>query len=282
MTVLHACAYSEQRLLLHTMTISLVVALVVGGLSLFVTPWGMNRVEQIFERQSRLTEFEMLLPGRFQSLSSGTRVTYTERLSDDKKTMFGVFISEQSDDGVQILRAERGTQQIDPETGERFLILHRGVRYLGTPGQADYQVTHFGTYGLLIEGAVAEARTIRDEAIPTRTLWQDDSPKARALLQWRLSIPVLVPIVTLFALSFSRVNPRQGRFVHLFPAMMFYVLYLGLLIVLRKKIEDQKVPEWVGLWLVHGGFLLLGLALRLKDRVGLRRTGTFSAPTVSA
>ncbi len=269
MTVLHACAYSERRLMLHTLAISLFVALCVAALSLYVTPWGMNKVEKIFEDQSRLTEFEMLLPGRFQSLSSGQRVTYTERLSDDKRTMYGVFISEESENQVQILRAHSGTQHIDATSGQRFLVLHNGVRYLGRPGYADDQVTRFDTYGLVIDNGVAEARKIKDEAIPTAALWGDESPKARALLQWRISIPLLVPIVTLFALSFSRVNPRQGRFVHLFPAMMFYVIYLGLLIVLRKKIEDQKVPEWLGLWVVHSVFLLAGLLLRYKVPLGL-------------
>ena len=267
MTVLHACAYSDRRLMVHTLAISLVVAVLVGFLSLYLTPWGMNKVEDIFSEQAKLTEFEMLIPGRFQSLPSGNRVTYTERLSEDKRTLYGVFISEQTDKGLQVLVAARGTQRIDAETGERFLILHEGSRYSGNPGQPNYQITRFDRYSILIDSGIAEERKDKVEFAPSLQLWRDDTPKANALLQWRISLPLLVPIVTLFALSFSRVNPRQGRFVHLFPAMMFYVIYLGLLIVVRRRMEDQKLPEGVGLWVVHAFFLGLGILVRYRDEL---------------
>jgi lipopolysaccharide export system permease protein len=285
MTVLHACAYSDRRLMVHTLSISMLVAVLVGFLSLYLTPWGMTKVEDIFSEQAKLTEFEMLLPGRFQSLKSGNRVTYTERLSEDKRTMYGVFISEQTDKGLQVLVADRGTQRIDEETGERFLILHDGRRFYGSPGQPNYQVTRFDRYGILIDSGMAEERNDKLDYAPTLQLIQDDSPEAKALLEWRISLPLLVPIVTLFALSFSRVNPRQGRFVHLFPAMMFYVIYLGLLIVVRRRMEDQKLPEGVGLWVVHAFFLGLGILVRYRDKVvrvlqrWLRRSGVEGVPS---
>ncbi len=94
MTVLLACGVSEGELLQKTLVGAMPVMLVVGAMSLFVSPWGMNQVEQIFNEQRKATEFEMLAPGRFQDFSSGGRVTYTEALSDDKRQLQGVFIAE--------------------------------------------------------------------------------------------------------------------------------------------------------------------------------------------
>jgi len=266
MTVLHACGLSEKRLLGMSLCFSLLVALLVGSMSLYVSPWGMQQVEKLFAEQSKVTAFEVLFPGRFQSLQSGERVTYMESLSDDKNTMFNVFISDNASKGdvLNVIYAKSGTQRIDPKTGERFLVLHDGAQYEGRPGQPDYHVVSFDSYGIKIEEPDAEKRSIKAEAIATRTLINANDLESKALLQWRISLPLLVPIITLLAVSVSRVNPRQGRFFHLFPAMLIYVSYLGLLIVARKNLVKGELPESVGLWGVHAVFF--GFSLLLLSR----------------
>lgn len=269
MTVLHACGYSNRRLLVVTLSYSCVVMLFVGALSLFFTPLGMQKVETLLYEQSKLTEFEMLFPGKFQSFKSGASTTYAESLSDDKKTMYNVFISEKSEKNntQNLVYAKSGTQRIDAQTGERFLELHHGASYEGRPGALDYHVVEFESYGVLIEEESEEQGAVKAEAISTKVLWQADDLESKALLQWRISLPLLVPIITLLAVSVSRVNPRQGRFFHLFPAMMLYVGYLGLLIVARKSIEKGELPYWIGLWSVHLLFFLLSVILLSKDKV---------------
>ena len=91
---------------------------------------------------------------------------------------------------------------------------------------------------------------------------KSDNLEDRALLHWRFSLPLIVPIVTLLAVRLSRVNPRQGRFFHLLPAMLVYITYLGLLIVARDALADGKVPEWIGMLWVHALFLAFGLWLQ--------------------
>lgn len=263
MTVLFACGVSDRQVLKQTLIGSGLVMLAVGAMSLYVSPWGMEQVERIFNEQRKATEFEMLAPGRFQDLSSGERVTYTEALSDDKRQLQGVFIAEISRDkpGISIVTAEVGSQLVDSETGSRFLILEEGARYEGVPGQLDYQVTTFDAYGLKVLAGDARDREL-EEAVSTLELMASDRPEDRAMLHWRFSLPLIVPIVTLLAVRLSRVNPRQGRFFHLLPAMLVYILYLGLLIVARDALADGKVPEWIGMLWVHALFLALGLWLQ--------------------
>lgn len=269
MTVLFACGMSERRLVYLTMGTSLIVMFLVGSLSLVVSPWGMQNVEKIFRDQSKLTEFEMLAPGRFQELKTGQRVTYTESLSDDKKELQGVFISEKATDGQSLIltTAETGTQFVDPETGSRFLVLHNGKRFQGMPGELDYNVIEFKSYGLKIAEPPEQRRGRKDESIGTLELWESDNPKYKALLQWRISLPMLVPIVTLLAISLSRVNPRQGRFFHLFPAMLIYITYLGLLIVARNALGKEKIPTWLGVWWVHLLFFTIAMGLLSKGAI---------------
>lgn len=282
MTVLFACGVSEGQLLKKTLIGAVPVMLVVGAMSLFVSPWGMKQVERIFNEQRKATEFEMLSPGRFQDFTSGNRVTYTEALSEDKKQLQGVFIAEydRNGEGVTLITAKSGSQLIDAETGSRFLILEDGGRFQGTPGRLDYNETRFEAYGLKILSGEEGTREL-EEGISTLALLSSEDPEQRALLHWRVSLPLIVPIVTLLAVRLSRVNPRQGRFFHLLPAMLVYITYLGLLIVARDALADQKVPEWIGMLWVHTLFLALGLWLQFGPswlhRRRIEREGSASA-----
>ncbi len=271
MTVLMACGLSPAQLIKLTMGSALVVMAIVAAMSLYVTPWGVQQVEKIFEDQSKITEFELLAPGRFQPLRSGARVTYTESLSDDKREMRNVFIAERSQTGggLSVILAETGTQRVDEVTGERFIVLHQGARFQGQPGHLDYRLVEFDEYGVKIAEPTAEQRNTKDEAIPTQELLGSTTPKHQAILQWRISLPLLVPVVALLALPLSRVNPRQGRFFQLLPAMLIYIAYLGLLITARDLLQKERIPFWLGLWWVHG--LFLGIALLLQFGGDLRR-----------
>lgn len=262
MTVLFACGVSDRQLIALSMGSGLLITGIVAALSLYITPLGMQQVDRIFTEQSQMTEFEMLAPGRFQSIGGGERVTYTEAMSDNKRELYNVFLAEggRHGDSVVLMMADKGTQIVD-EDGERFLVLHNGSRFEGHPGGVSFDATTFDAYGMRIEvpGNGYERRS--EEAIPTQALRRSDNPENRALFHWRVALPVLVPIVTLLAVRLSRVNPRQGRFFHLLPAILLYISYLALLIVGRDGIASGSMPDWLGLWWVHGIYLLLALVL---------------------
>tara|TARA_R110001592_G_scaffold69367_7_gene212595 strand:+ start:4302 stop:5372 length:1071 start_codon:yes stop_codon:yes gene_type:complete len=268
MTVLHACGFSQRRLVVTSLIYSLIVAILVGAMSLFLSPLGFQNVDRLLAEQSKKTEFEMLLPGRFQSFDSVKSVVYTESISNDKKIMNNVFIAAktENDQLLNLIYAATGSQEIDAN-GDRYLILNNGTRYLGKPGELNYQSIEFQSYGMKIEEVDGAEASIDHESMSSIDLWYEDTLEARALLQWRISLPLILPIMTLLAVSISRVNPRQGRFAHLFPAMLVYIAYLGLLIVARKSLTKGELPEWVGLWGVHVLFISISILLLQKERL---------------
>jgi lipopolysaccharide export system permease protein len=182
--------------------------------------------------------------------------------------MRNVFIAARThdEDMTNLIYAESGIQRIEPD-GERYLLLQNGTRYLGRPGELDYQSIAFSQYGMKIEETDVEAGSVDREAMSTKDLLSEQDLESVSLLQWRMSLPLLVPVMTLLAVSISRVNPRQGRFAHLFPAMLIYVAYLGLLIVARKNLAKGELPDWLGLWGVHLIFLLISLILLQKEKL---------------
>lgn len=286
MTVLSATGMSQQRLVCMTLFPATLVALIVAWLSLSLAPQGANQFQLLLNKQDALTEFDTLEPGRFQALRDGTRVTYTERMSDDRVNLAGVFISQKNissnnkDRGISVLVAEKGRQEIRPD-GNRYLILDNGYRYDGSPGQADYRAIKYDEYGVLLpKPDVSDEVTDRD-AMPTSTLIGSDDIRLRAELQWRMSLPLLVFIVTLMAVPLARVNPRQGRFLKLLPAILLYMGYLTILIAARGALDKGKIPAVFGLWWVHGIFLSIGLGLLYWEPLRLKRASRRSALEVA-
>ena len=84
-----------------------------------------------------------------------------------------------------------------------------------------------------------------------------------------IGLPLLVFVVTLLAVPLSKVNPRQGRFLKLLPAIFLYMAYLGLLIAARGALDKGRLPTGLGLWWVHGIFLAIGLLLLYWERLSL-------------
>ncbi|MEO9332852.1 MAG: LPS export ABC transporter permease LptF [Pseudomonas sp.] len=275
MTVLSATGVSQQRLTAYSMAPALIVALLVGWLSLGLAPQGVASVARILNEQDALTELDTLVPGRFQSLRDGSRVTYSQELSPDRSELRGVFMSEKrfstdgrSERGITVLVAESGRQEIQDD-GSRYLILENGYRYDGEPGEADYRAIQYDTYGVLLPKPEVAIEASEREATPTRELLGSSDPRMQAELQWRLSLPLLVFIVTLLAVPLSKVNPRQGRFLKLLPAIFLYMAYLGLLIAARGALDKGRLPAALGLWWVHGIFFAVGLLLLYWERLSL-------------
>lgn len=272
MVVLQACGMSPARLMGLTLVLALIVMTATGVLSLWLKPLGEARVEQLFTRQQNLTEFDTLVPGRFQNLRSGERVTYTQQLADDG-TLRDLFMHElegRFDYGLQggaTIRADSGETRVD-EHGNRFLVLRDGTRYDGRPGDEAWRVIQYEEYGQLIEREVTrQIEYHRRSAVPTAELLVRDGPQAISELQWRFSIIFLVPVVALMAVPLARVNPRQGRFTRLVPGLLFCFLYVISLSAMRAAVEKEQVSPQPGLLLVHVVFVALVVLLYHADRI---------------
>lgn len=278
-TVLTATGVSQQRLMLYTLAPATLVALLSALLSFSLTPQGVREVATILQQQDALTEFDTLVPGRFQSMKGGSRVTYTEELSNGREQLQGVFISEQqvgnkarrgskTDAGISVLAAQSGHQVVQ-EDGSRYLILEDGYRYDGQPGAADYRMIKYDTYAILLPKPSVDLAVSDRESMTTSELWDSPQQRMKTELHWRISMPVLAFIVTLLAVPLAKVNPRQGRFFKLLPAIFLYMAYLGLLIASRDALDKGRIPNVLGMWPVHALFLLIGLLLLYWENIRL-------------
>ncbi len=263
MTVLNACGVEPDKLQKYTLGSALLTAVVVAVLSLWMAPWGQAQVEAILKDQESVNEFDTLVPGRFQLSTSGRRVTYTAELLDNRTRLKGIFISESSkgtgSKSESIVVAEKGKQYIDPDSGDRFLLLENGYRYEGVPGEANYRRIQFEQYGARIRESSVRQRVNKIEAVPTAELINSDRIEYRAQLHWRLSLPALCLVVSILAVPLSKVNPRQGRYTRLLPCILLYLAYVSILSATRSGLEKGDLESPLLLWSVHLVFLLVAL-----------------------
>lgn len=286
MTVMSACGLSTRRLAVFTLVPASAVALLVLGLSLYASPLGIAKVQEIFQDAKNSSGLEMLVAGRFRIDKKSGRVTYVERL-DDKQVMEEVFSAEQSkdkhDDKLSVVLAERATiQNIEQHSG-RYLVLENGFQYLGKPGSQELRVTKFDQFGQLIKQAKSSSNIYKKaDARSTEQLLASTKLEDKATLQWRFSLGILVPIVALIAQALSQTNHRRGRYVKMLPAFLIYIIYIVLLSAARDGIEKGQIPlEW-GMWWVHGVFLIIALCLLFGADVWRRLRSQSAAMTASS
>jgi len=264
MVVLRACGISQRRLVLYSLGPAGVTAVLVGALSLWIAPSTTLLSNGIFKQQEQNSELDTLSPGRFQVLPSGNRVTYTEELTDERRQMQEVFISERDRFGRLIVVVSESGRQVMQDDG-RFLVLKDGYRYEGVPGQANYRKIEFGEYGVRMPDKGLAERVSAMEAIPTLELIGNDNPKYVAQLHWRISLPVLALVVTLMAVPLSHTNPRQGRYAKLIPSILMYLTYLTLLTSARGQVEDGDSSVAL-IWLIHLIFIAVAANLIFAER----------------
>ncbi|MFC7369639.1 MULTISPECIES: LPS export ABC transporter permease LptF [Vreelandella] len=274
-TVMVACGMSPTRLLRVTLLPASVVAVLVGLCSLWLTPAGALQTEAVLEEQRSRLDVSVLAPGRFQDFGGG-RTAYISSFSSDGTEMQEVLVHEQAASGADVThdyvtRAGSGYQETSMETGSRFLVLKDGERYGITPGKQAAERLTFERYTLRLGLSRNRQELDSLEYASTNALWNDTDPRAKAQFQWRVGLPLMVFILALLAQPLSRVNPRQGRFAKLLPAVFLYVAYLSLLLAAVDAIGSGALPVAIGVWPVHILFLGLGgLLLWRSQRKGMR------------
>jgi lipopolysaccharide export system permease protein len=259
MTVLRSCGFSTGRLVAYTLAPAAIITIVVMILSLFVSPMGINKVQRMIKDAGAARNVEGLLAAQFQVDKGSGRVTYFERQGEGRAQMQQVFIARKvpgKDRELEIVVAEQG--HIERAEGSRMVIMDNGHRYIGEPGELDYSITQFSEMGQRVFDSAPGSYSLKEDAVSTAELLQNQQSKSyRATLYWRFALIVLVPVVAILALSFSRTNPRRGRYAAMFPAFIVYLLYLVALNAARDFVEKGNEFPSFALWWVHVPFMLL-------------------------
>jgi lipopolysaccharide export system permease protein len=108
-----------------------------------------------------------------------------------------------------------------------------------------------------------KSKTRGVDALPTSQLIGVNDSKHQAELQWRIAIPVSILLITFMAVPMAKVNPRQGRYSKLLPALALYLAFFLLLSASKSLIEDGVLP-YFAMWGVQILFFVIGVVLHLQ------------------
>jgi lipopolysaccharide export system permease protein len=280
-TAMAAAGVSPAQLLRAVLGLALVAAAVSMVLSLFLGPSAGAIAEGAKREAEASAEVTTLVGGRFKALAEGDRVFYAQGVSPDRARLDNVYVHIHDTARRATLSSSDGLQEVDPTTGDRFLVLVNGYRYQGEAGLADYTVTRFDRHAVRVERGQREARPFQPYTVPTLELLAADSPLLQAELQWRLSSPLSVILLGAVAALLARSAPREGRYGRLFTAVLVYFVYSNLLAVAKTLVEQGRLPTWIGVWPAHLAVVLavVGVVLHRSARGGrLLRARRRSSP----
>ncbi|OOZ36804.1 LPS export ABC transporter permease LptF [Solemya velesiana gill symbiont] len=260
MTAMSASGVSAIRIFRSFIIAALPISLLVAWLTLDLLPWVNFSKEQIRQAQDDASkELAASVAGRFNESSKGDLIFYAEEMSDDRSRLRNVFIQNRQHGRAGLITATEGYQYIDPDTGDDFLVLTRGIRYEGEPGSADYSIGEFDKYAFRLGSNDDENEPLPFKAMPTRELMGSKNIRKRAEFEYRLMFPFAVIVFTLLSIPLSKSLPWEGVYGRLVLAILFYFIFLNLQAVSENWMVSGTTAAWMGRWWVHPFMLFLGL-----------------------
>ena len=257
MAAMGACGIGFRRLYRPLLMVALPVTLLMLLLTLYVMPYIAQQGQLIKAGIESRSELSGLAPGRFNESQDGNAILFLERQSDDGRYMENIFLHREEQRQINVETALKARRYTDSQ-GRNFMLFENGQYYQGTPGESDYRITRYEKHGIHIPENQLVQKITRNDALSTAEIWQSDKPYHRAELQWRLSIPLAALLLAILALPLSYTTPRKGRYSKLALAILIYLMYSNLLGVGQTWVERQMVPQWLGIWWVHGfAFMLI-------------------------
>jgi lipopolysaccharide export system permease protein len=239
-------------------------------MSLVISPWAAQRSEQFRTRVDARDEISRVTPGVFGESSNRERVFFVESITGDETMVRNVFVSSVQQQRSGIMVSRTGHLETAPN-GDRFLVLGKGRRYEGNPGEAEFRVMEFDRYAMRIDPKEGEQPEATLKSLPTLELLRNPINTNLSELLWRLGVPISALILAVLAIPLSFVNPRAGRSINLLFALVIYVLYSNLLSVSQARVAQDRLSFSLAVWLVHA--VMLGVVLVMfAHRMGwLRR-----------
>lgn len=265
MVILQSGGMSTQRLLGWLALPISVLTLSVASLSFWLAPAAEYSLEQSMDQLRQQTGFSALQPGTFMTDNKNDWVVYGEGLAEDDQTILNAFVHRSLATGEQItVWAERGRKAPTSAQGQQLLSLYNGRRYVGEPGQSNFEVMNFEEFHITLDVDAVLERVTDIEATPTVDLL--DNAEHQAELHWRIAMPLFFLIVSALAIGVAPVKPRQGPYAQMARGLLWIVAYYIAMIANRWAISEGRIPDELGLWLVH--IIFAAIALRLISQLG--------------
>ncbi|ELA09496.1 permease YjgP/YjgQ [Moraxella macacae 0408225] len=273
MSVLFSSGQSRGRITGLMLPLILLLFLLEAGISLWAKPYGVAKTEKIWQTQSLNNAFDLVKPKTF--INSGNYHVYVDSMDKNTRTLNDIYIVQKAPKTATkdvIITAKQAKQSLG-YANDSFtrLVLLSGKRYEIDTDNRIYNQTHFERYQISIaKPNRADQQTENVIAQSTKQLlanWQKSTVQAE--LGYRFSLPFLIVIASMLATPLAQVEPRQGRWLRLLPAILVFVAVAVSVISLKTGVSKQKFSVAAYAWFVIA-VMLLCLWLNWQQRIVYR------------
>jgi len=258
MVIFHANGISSKQLVKMYVPQMLFFFIFLLLLALYVVPLASRTSERMVLDASKDVSLMGLKEGVFQELSGSNSIIYVRKINVEENRLENIFINVKHENRVDTLTAEYGYQYEDAATKQRYISLFNGFRNEGIPGSKKYQLMRFEVNDIKLPKLKGKSVDVDEDGKTLKELINSDRPIDKAEIHKRISPAIVVVVLILLAISISKTSPRDGKIINLILGLIIYIVYLNLLTIGLSLIAQNKVPQWIGVWWVHGIFIAYG------------------------
>ncbi len=256
--VLNSLGLGDKHFIVFIQPVVVLATLFILLLTISAVPWAKEQKNLLVEETKKDYEYSFIKEGEFQEFKDGEIVFYASETStpDDvqEQNMEEIFIYASAKGRPLIVLASEATKYTDPDTHSVYLRLKDGIRYQGIPSNKNKSILKFDQYDLqIISGETQKTEIIytKIEGRSTLDLLSQEGNIAAAELQWRLSQPLSVLILSALGVLLGKASPRGGKSVGLLIGVVIFMLYNNGLLMAKGALERGEIDAWIGLWWVH-------------------------------
>jgi len=237
--------------------------IIIFYLTIFAVPWAKQQKSYAEDETVNASEFSFITEGKFESFKNGEIVFYASesKVNDivGEQNMEEIFIYALDNESPVIVLAAEAKKYTDKNNDSIYLRLKNGIRYEGLPGNEKINILNFEKYDLeIVSGDIQKSISSFSEIEEKNTidLLREGGSKANAEIQWRISQPISLLILSIFGIFLGKTSPRTGKGINLIIGIVVFMLYNNALLVAKSAIENDQLSPLIGMWSIHLLFLL--------------------------
>jgi lipopolysaccharide export system permease protein len=264
--VINSFGIGDKGLIYFIHPIIILSFVLVFSLTIYAVPWAKQQKSYAEDETVNASEFSFISEGKFESFMNGEIIFYaSESSSIDKvgqQNLEEIFIYVSNKESPLIVLASSGIKYTDPTSQSIYLRLKDGVRYEGFPGKVNKNILDFNLYDLEIVSAEVKKTLSNFSEIEEKTsldLLVEGSLLANAEMQWRISQPLSILILSFIGILLGKTSPRTGKGINLLVGVVIFMIYNNGLLVAKNSIERGDLSPFIGLWSIHLIVILLAL-----------------------
>ena len=262
--VMNSLGIGDKHLMVFIQPVVIVIFIFILFLTTVAVPWSKQQRSMIMDHSENSSEFSFIKEGEFQEFKGGDIVFYASKVKnidgESTQDMEEIFIYTLANNEPIITLAAQAQKYTDIKTKSVYLRLKDGTRYHGFPSEVNKKILNFDQYDLqIINGEKRQSNNteIKTESKPTLDIIFSSDTREIAEWQWRISQPISVLILSIFAILLGKTSPRGGKNLGVLVGVIVFIIYNNALLIAKSSLERGDTLPVIGLWWVHLLVLLI-------------------------